>query len=47
VTTKQRLENLWTAIVTHPDVVAGTIQIITALVGVLIAAISRKKVPST
>jgi hypothetical protein len=46
VSVQEKLKDIWKTIATDPDVIAGTIQILTALVGLLVAAIGRKKAPS-
>lgn len=44
---KERIKTAWETIITNPDVVGGTVQIATAIFGLLMAALAARSKVTT
>jgi hypothetical protein len=42
---KQRIKNAWETVTGDPNVLSGTVQVITAIAALVVAALTRKKSP--
>jgi hypothetical protein len=40
---KETFRSIWRTVANDPNVLAGTVQVVTAIAGLIVAALSRKK----